>query len=106
MQLTPKEYIKKEFPDWDGENLSPEVWLRKMQEFAVILNSKIEVSHLLNLEYGTKNALRSAISALYFNDSSDYKKALFQVVHCLAKIPYEDLSDEVIQSIYDLFEPA
>ncbi len=106
MQLTPQEYIKKEFPNWDGENLSPNVWLRKMQEFAVITNSKVEVSHLLNLEYGTKNALRSAVAALYFNDSSDYKKALYQVVHYLAKIPYEDLTDEVVQSIYYLFEPT
>jgi hypothetical protein len=106
MKITPTEFIKKEFPNWDGGILPPDVWLRKMQEFSVLMNSKIDLSRLLHLEYDAKNALRSAVAALYFNDNKDYKNALFQVVHHISKIPYSDLDDDTVQAIYYLFEPS
>lgn len=106
MKITPTEFIKKEFPNWDGGVLPPDVWLRKMQEFAVLTNAKIDLSRLLALEYCAKNALRSAAGALYLDDNSEYKNALFQVVHHISKIPYSDLNDETVRAIYYLFEPA
>jgi hypothetical protein len=104
MNLTPLEFVMKEFPDMDQE-LSTDVWLRKMQEFAVLQNSKIDISRLLELEYTAKAGLISAISALYFSDSKEYKNALFQVVHHISGISYDDLNEETINAIYFLFAP-
>lgn len=106
MKITPTEFIEKEFPNWDSGILPPDVWLRKMQEFSVLVNSKIDLSSLLHLEYDAKNALRSAVAALYFDDNRDYKNALLQVVHHISKIPYSDLDDDIVQAIYYLFGPS
>lgn len=106
MKITPLEFVKKEFPKWDGKHLPPDVWLRKMQEFAILTNEKIDLGRLLELDYPEKNALRSAAGALYFDDNSDYKNALYQVIHHLTKIPFSDLSSDTVRSIYYLFEPA
>lgn len=106
MKITPTEFIKKEFPNWDGGFLPPDVWLRKMQEFSVLMNAKIDLARLLDLECCVKNALRSAVVALFLDDNSDYKNALFEVVHQISQIPYSDLNDETLRAIYYLFEPA
>lgn len=104
MQISPIDFVQLEFQD--ENQLTPQDWLRKMQEYAVLQNSKIPLNHLLELSYEQKNALRSAISALYFSDNSDYRNALYNVVRHLSKIPHEDLDEETIKAIFNLFEPA
>lgn len=108
MTLTPLEFIQKEFQDFDPEKqtLPPGVWMRKMQEYSVLTNAKIDLEHLLKLDHQSKCAMRSAVSALYFNDNSDYKTALYQVVHHITQIKLDDLNEDVITSIFYLFEPA
>ena len=104
MSITPLEYVKKEFDDTD--KLSTEDWLRKMQEFSVLQNSKIDLSHILEMSDKSKlKALESAVSALYFSDNSDYKNALLSVVKELSNIDYDVLEDEVIRAMFYLLNP-
>ena len=100
MTITPREFVEKEFPDLSGVSLSD--WLRKMQEFAVLQNSKVNLDHLLEIKGDQLNALNSAVSALYFADNKDYKNALFSVVRHLSKIDFDVLDDEVVRAIYYL----
>lgn len=44
----------------------------------------------LNNELGIKKALHTAISALYFDDSSDYKSSLYEIIKLLG-------GDEAVQ---------
>lgn len=103
MSITPLEYVQKEFAQL--EDMSNADWLRKMQEFAVLQNSKINLEHIVEMTY-TKNekfhALNSAVTALYFSDKKDYANGLFGVVRHLAAIEYESLNDDVIKGIYYL----
>lgn len=95
--MTSIEFVKKEFPNI--EEMSSGDWLRKMSEFVAIKNSSINIEHLLSLKKNEKNAIEKAATVLMFNDNSDYKNALFAIIHFLTGIDYEDLTDEVISSI-------
>lgn len=108
MSITPLEYVQKEFKEL--EDMSQNDWLRKMQEYAVLQNSKINLEHILEMTYAKDKsalyALNSAVQSLYLADSKDYKNGLFAVVRHLAKIDIEEINDEVIKSIYYLINPT
>lgn len=107
MPITPLEYVKKEFADL--EDMYHDDWLRKMQEFAVLQNSKVNLEHIIEMTYKKNesfHALNSAVSALYFSDNSDYKNGLFNVVRHLASMEFNALNDDVIKSIYYLLNPV
>ncbi len=103
MKMTPIDFIHLEFPD--ETQMTPQEWLRKMQEFAVIQNAKTPIEHLLELSPENKKALNYSISALYFYDSKDYRSELFEVAHNLTKINKEDLDEQTISEIYSLLNP-
>lgn len=107
MTITPLEYVKKEFADF--EDMSHDDWLRKMQEFAVLQNSKINLEHILEMNYAKDKAaymaLKAATESLFFSDNSDYGNALCLVVSHLAKIDLNVLNEDIVKSIYYLLNP-
>ena len=100
MNLTALEYIQKEFDDID--KITPKMWLRKMQEYAVLKNSAIDLEHILNLPKNQKKAVAVASEAVYFSDNSDYKNALYSILSVLTNIPMNDLEDDVVKAIFHL----
>ena len=101
MSITPLEYVKKEFNSPD--RLSTEDWLRKMQEFSVLQNSKIDLSHIIEMSDKSKlKGLNVAVSALYFSDNFDYKNSLLSIVRELSNIEYDVLDEKVIRDIFYL----
>ena len=103
MSITPLEYVKKEFHNTD--KLSTEDWLRKMQEFSILQNSKIDLSHILEMSELKLAVLKISITSLYFADDSNYENSLFQVIQVLTQIEWESLDKEVIKSLYYLLNP-
>ena len=104
MLITPLQYVRKEFDDTD--KLSPEDWLRKMQEFSVLQNSKIDLSNILEMSGSKLKVLKIATTALNFDDGSNYENSLFQIVQVLTEIKWEDLDKEVIKSLFYLVSPV
>lgn len=100
--LTPQEFIEKEFPGLGNDPLPNEVWLKKMAEYAILTNSKQELTHLLELGRDEKKVLLAATGGLYLDDSNDYYKALFQIVWILTKINPSEIDKNLIKSIYYL----
>jgi len=60
------------------------------------MNTEIKIP-----EGNAKEALKSAISAIYFNDRSKYLKALYSIVHVLAGTGNKELSENDIKSMYE-----
>ncbi|MEL6661050.1 MAG: hypothetical protein AAFR36_31660 [Bacteroidota bacterium] len=103
MELTAEEFVRKEFEDF--HDMSQEDWVRKMEEFAVLKNASIDLEYILELPTNNKFALENAISALYFNDRSDYKKYLHRIVVHLSGISMEQLNEDLINAMYKLLNP-
>ncbi len=102
--LTPIEFVQQEFADI--ENLPASVWLRKMEEYHAIKTAKVNIEHLLDLQPNIKSALRSAVTAVYLNDKSDYLVKLYEVIYFITGIEYTDLDDsDLIKSIFKLLNP-
>jgi hypothetical protein len=92
------EFIKKELEK--GEKLTANEWVEKIKQF-----DDIEKSRIFALPHEQKNALGAAVSALYFNDNSDYKSALYCVVSHLSGISKLGLDDSAIKTLYDILNP-
>ena len=105
--ITPLEYVLKEYPEFNPsmDDLDNETWLRKMQEFAFIQNNKnISIDKILSLGAKEKAALLEVVSTLSLRDNSDYQTALYSVVHHLAEIEYDQLTDTAISAIWNLLK--
>jgi hypothetical protein len=101
--LTAEEFITKEFEDFNF--MSPNDWLRKMKEFSIINNHGLDLSHLEKLNYKEKNAFKSALSKLYFNDKSDYKMGLMEVVMYLGEFESSEIDEDTIKIMYGFLNP-
>jgi len=77
-----------------------------VQEYFVLQTSEIDVLFLLDLPENVKRAIGVAASALYLDDGSDYKNALYSVLLNLTQIESPLMNDEMIQSISNLFNMA
>lgn len=104
--MTALEFIQKDMPYFDpnSNSFGPDFWIRKMEQYAVIKGAKLDIFFILNLDSNTKKALFEAAKALYLDDSSGYKNALYEVVHNLTNIQYDDLEKDLIKNIFDLLE--
>jgi hypothetical protein len=111
MVLSPTEFIQKEFEELT--DLTQEDWLRKMVEYSVIQNSKVNLDFIVGLQYEKNKtilpALNAAVSAINFADNNNYVPALYDVVSHLGKIDFKDMdytkAHEIVSSIYYLLNP-
>ena len=104
--MTAEQFVSKEFKDF--EDMSHDDWLRKMQEYAVIKNSKVNLDAVLEMASKQDNkyfALKAAVSALYLKGSREYEDALNAVVKNLAQITWEQFDNKAIEDIYRILNP-
>lgn len=99
--MTAIEFVLKEFNSIS--NLSEAVWLRKMEEYAVLQNKAVNLEGILSLSKNEKAALSAAVSALYFDKNiEDYQHHCFLVIYHLARIEIELLDEKMIDALFKL----
>ena len=91
------DFIKKELEK--GEGLTADEWVYKIRQF-----DHIQTSRINDLPDEQKKALSAAVFALYLNDRSDFKSALYCVVKHLSGIKADDSNIRILYSMLDQIE--
>lgn len=105
--MTIVDFIKTEFPYFDPEKenaLATDVWLRKISEWEAIKNKgeDLALQATINLSDNEKRAVLAVSKALYFGGNSDFNHALWDVIHLLTGVEYDDITEKFVENLYKI----
>lgn len=107
--MTIVDFIKMEFPYFDPEKenaLASDVWLRKISEWEAIKSKgeDLVLAATLNLSDKEKKAVLVVSKALYFGNYSDFNHALWDVIHLLTGVQYDDITEKFVENLYQILD--